>query len=232
MAEALNKFVYGPEDDMSLRQSLMDVANTLGCNTDTEQWKMFINNPSNISALKEAKAKYGIPPKNRQSYHTGLGIFGKWHDFCDWGDLFRFYYYAKLSQDYPALNPDVKQNCTVIKGYLAGLENEKVNVDKEFTIRNDNDRRIRQLEAINEKISDFNSFYATMQCDTWLADQAAQKAAAARAAALAQSEKSNISVYQQTAQQSASSTTKIALYVLGGVGVLIGLMIIFKKKSS
>ena len=155
MAEALNKFVYGPEDDMSLRQSLMDVANTLGCNTDTEQWKMFINNPANISALKEAKAKYGIPPKNRQSYHTGLGIFGRWHDFCDWGDLFRFYYYAKLAQDYPALNPDVKQNCTIIKGYLAGLENEKVNVDKEFIIRNDNDRRIRQLEAINEKISDF-----------------------------------------------------------------------------
>ena len=231
MADTLNKFIYGAEDDAALRSQLVAVTNLLGCNADQQQWLSYFNTPAYISGMKEAFAKYGIPPKNRASYHTGLGVFGTWHDFCDWQDVFRFYYYAKLAQDYPALNPDLKTNCNLIKGYIQALEQEKVNVDKEFTIRNDNDRRLKQLEAINEKINDFNGLYSTMNCDNWLQNQASQKAAAERAAALAQSQASNIAVYQQTAQESATGTTKIALYVLGGVAVLVGLMIIFKKKG-
>jgi hypothetical protein len=231
MATSLNKFMYGADDDANLRAQLLAVTNLLGCNSDQQQWLSFFSNPTNIAGMKEANAKYGIPAKNRQSYHTGLGMFGTWHDFCDWGDVFRFYYYSKIAQDYPTLNPDVKSNCNVIKGYIQGLENEKVNVDKEFTIKNDNERRVRQLEVINEKLNDFNSLYATMSCDTWIADQDRIKVEAARTKALKQSEASNIAVYQQTAQQSSTSTTKIALYVLGGVAVLITIMILTKKKE-
>jgi len=231
MATSLNKFMYGADDDANLRAQLLAVTNLLGCNSDQQQWLSFFSNPANIAGMKEANAKYGIPAKNRQSYHTGLGMFGTWHDFCDWGDVFRFYYYSKIAQDYPTLNPDVKSNCNVIKGYIQGLENEKVNVDKEFTIKNDNERRVRQLEVINEKLNDFNSLYATMSCDTWIADQDRIKVEAARTKALKQSEASNIAVYQQTAQQSSTSTTKIALYVLGGVAVLITIMILTKKKE-
>ena len=232
MAEvALNKFMYGADDDSSLRSQLIEVAKLLGCHPDQQQWLSYFSSPAYISGMKEAFSKYGIPAKNRASYHTGVGIFGSWHDFCDWGDVFRFYYYAKLAQDYPALNPKLKTNCNLIKGYVQALEQEKVNVEKEFTIRNDNDRRLKQLEAINEKLNDFNGLYSTMNCDNWIADQETQKAAAERAAALAQSQASNIAVYKQTAQESATGTTRIALYVLGGVAVLVGLMIIFKKKD-
>lgn len=231
MAEAaLNKFMYGADDDLSLRSQLIAVANELGCHPDKEQWVSYFSSPANISGLKEAYAKFGMPAKNRKSWKEG-GIFGGWHDYCDWGDVYRFYYYSKIAQDFPALNKDVLSNCNILKGFIQSLEQEKVNVDKEFTIRNDNDRRVRQLEVINDKIGDFNGLYSSMNCDNWLADQERKKVAAERAAALAQSEKSNISVYKQTAQESASGTTKIALYVLGGVAVLVGLMIIFKKKA-
>jgi hypothetical protein len=229
MSEALNKFVYGADDDVTLRNQLVAVTNELACNADQQQWLSYFKSPSNISGMKEAYAKFGIPPKNRKSERPCF--FCKWIDYCDWGDVFRFYYYAKISQDYPALNPQVKANCNIIKGYIQALEQEKVAVDKEFTIRNDNQRRLRQLEVINDKLNDFNGLYSTMNCDNWIADQERKKVAAERAAALAQSEASNISVYKQTAEQSASGTTKIALYVLGGVAVLVGLMIIFKKKD-
>lgn len=229
MADSLNKFMYGANDDENLRAQLLSVANLLQCNSDQQQWVSYFNSPANIAGMKEAQAKYGIPQKNRQSYHTGLGIFGKWHDFCDWGDVFRFYYYSKISQDYPTLNPNVKSNCNVIKGYIQGIENEKVYVDKEFSIRNDNDKRIRQLEVLNEKLNDFNSLYANMNCDVWIADQERLKVEAARTKALKQSEQSNVSVYKQTAEQSATGTTKIALYVLGGVALLISIMILRKK---
>lgn len=232
MAEAaLNRFMYGADDDATLRAKMVEVTKLLGCHPDQPQWLSYFSSPAYISGMKEAFAKYGIPAKNRESYHTGLGVFGSWHDFCDWGDVFRFYYYAKIAQDYPSLNPQIKANCNLIQGYIQGLEQEKVFVDKEFTIRNDNERRLRQLEVINEKLNDFNGLFSTMNCDNWIADQERQKVAAERAAALAQSEASNISVYKQTAQESATGTTKIALYVLGGVAVLVGLMIIFKKKD-
>jgi hypothetical protein len=229
MSEALNKFVYGADDDGTLRNQLVAVTNELACNADQQQWLSYFQSPSNISGIKEAYAKFGIPPKNRKSERPCY--FCKWIDYCDWGDVFRFYYYAKIAQDYPALNPQVKANCNLIKGYIQALEQEKVALDKEFTIRNDNQRRLRQLEVINDKLNDFNGLYSTMNCDNWIADQERKKVAAERAAALAQSEASNVSVYKQTAQQSATGTTQIALYVLGGVAVLIGLMIIFKKKD-
>jgi hypothetical protein len=234
MSEALNKFVYGVDDDVTLRNQILEVTNLLkgngsGCTPDQQMWLSYFQSPANISGMKEAYAKFGIPPKNRKSERPCF--FCSWKDYCDWGDVFRFYYYSKIAQDYPALNPQVKSNCNLIKGYIQGLEQEKVNVDKEFTIRNDNERRLRQLEVLNDKLNDFNSLYATMNCDNWIADQERQKVAAERAAALAQSEQSNISVYKQTAQQSATGTTQIALYVLGGVAVIIGLMIIFRKKD-
>jgi hypothetical protein len=230
MADSLNKFMYGTNDDASLRAELVAITNLLGCNSEYQQWVSYFNNPANIAGMKEAQTKYGIPKRNRESYHTGLGIFGKWHDFCDWGDVFTFYYYSKISQDYPTLNPKVKSNCNIIKGYIQGLENEKVNVDKEFTIRNDNDKRIRQLEVLNDKLNDYNSLYANMNCDVWIADQERIKVEEARTKALKQSQESNISVYKQTAEQSATGTTKIALYVLGGVAILISIMIFTRKK--
>jgi hypothetical protein len=227
----VDKFVYQQVDDPALRQQLIDIANTFWCvNGGQNEWISFFSNPDNIEGIKEAQSKLGIPPKNREAWRS-KGLFGKWHDYCDWGDIYRFWYYAKLALDFPALNPDVKMNCYTINSYLQGLEAEKVSVDTAYATTNDNERHIRQLEVIADKIAEANGIYATMTCDLFISEQEAQKLAAQRAAALAQSQKSNIAVYQATAGASGGGTG-IAIYVFGGVAALIAIMLFRKKTSS
>ncbi len=228
MAE-INKFIYGPEDDMQLRQQLVDVAKLLWCYGGKEvEWQNYFNNPANIQSLKEAKAKYGIPAKNRESWRSG-GLFGKWHNYCDWGDVYRFFYYAKLSQDFPAINPQNKQNCYSIKGYLAGLEQERVNVSKQYAITNDNEVYKRQMEVIGEKINDYNSLFATMQCNQYMMEQDRLIAEEERRKALEQSQTINIGTFEKTAGTSGGGT-KIGLYVLGGAAALVGIMFLASRK--
>lgn len=231
MANELNKFVYGAEDDMQLRQQLVEIANTFGCTNGAQnEWVSFFNDPANIQALKEAKAKYGLPPKNRPSYKP-KGLFTKWRDFCDWGDTYRFFYYAKISQDFPAINPENKQNCYLIKGYINGLEQERVSVTKQFTITNDNERYKRQMEVLGDKINDYNSLFTTMLCKQYMDEQDRLIAEKQRTEALEQSQDINIETFQKTAGTSGGGT-KLALYVFGGAAALIGIMLLAARRRA
>jgi len=228
--EPIDKFIYGNEDDATLRAQLVEVASLLWCtNGQQNEWISYFNNPTNIAGLKEARIRYGIPPKNRPSVRSS-GLFGKWTNYCDWGDVYRFWYYAKIAQDFPALNPNLKANCYIIKGYLQGLEAERVSVEKAFAATSDAERHNRQLEVLADKINDMNSLYATMSCDNYIAEQDRIRVAQERAKALQQSSASNIQVFQATSGASGGGT-KIALYVFGGVAALITLMILRKKRA-
>jgi hypothetical protein len=223
--------IYGTQDDIELRQYLADVAKSLFCTNGSQlEWESFFNNPYNMQGIKEARAKYGLPNKNRESWRSG-GLFGKWTNYCDWKDVFRFFYYAKLSQDYPNVNPQNKQNCYTIDGYLNGLEQERVNVAKQYAITNDVDRYKIQMEVISEKINDYNSLYSSMICNQYISAQDRLISQQERANALKQSQEINVGTFQQTAGVSGGGT-KIALYIFGGAAALVGIMLFAAKKSK
>lgn len=225
----VEKFVYTSEDDNQLRQQLTEIANDFSCTDGAQrEWAAYFNNPANIQGIREALAKYGLPPKNRKSYKKDK-LFGKWVNFCDWGDTFRFYYYAKIAQDYPALNPNNKQNCYQIKGYVKALEQEKANVTKQYTVTSDNERYKRQVEVLTEKINDYNSLYSSMLCDRFIMQQDQLLSEQQRARALKQSQNINMQTYEKTSG-AAGGGTKIALYAFGGAALLIGIMVLAKKR--
>jgi hypothetical protein len=226
----INKFIYAKDDDASLRQQLVDVVNTLACTNGAQiEWLNYFNSPANIQSLKEAQAKYGIPPPNRASYKNS-GLFGRWNDFCDWGDVYRFYYYAKISQDFPALNPENKQNCYLIKGYINGLEQERVSSGKRYAASNDNERYTRETEVLGEKINDFNSLFATMSCKEYMDEQDRLKSLSQEQIRLKLDQKRQAETFANTSSASGGGT-KLALYVFGGVAVLIGIMLVARKAS-
>jgi hypothetical protein len=225
------QFVFTSTDDAQLRQQLVAIANDFSCTNGAQrEWVAYFTNPNNIQGIKEALSKYGLPPKNRPSYKPS-GLFRKWRDFCDWGDTYRFYYYAKIAQDYPALNPEKRENCYIIQGYIDGLEAERVNSSKLYAINNDAERYKREMEVIGEKLNDYNSLYSSMMCEQYFDEQDRLIAEDERAKALEQSQQSNVGTFQQTAGTSGGGT-KLALYVFGGVAALIGIMLIARKKAA
>jgi hypothetical protein len=226
----INKFIYGSDDDIQLRQQLVQIANTFECRNEKNEWVSYFNNPANSQSLKEAMAKYGLPPKNRPATKSG-NLFGRWTDYCDWTDTFRFYFYAKISQDFPALNPEQKTNCYLIKGYIDALQSEKVNANDLYAASGDKEIYILQSEVINDKITYFNTLYSNMLCDTYFADQEKMKLEEERKKALEQSQKINIDTFQKTAGTSGGGT-KIGLYVFGGVAALIGIMFLARNKAA
>lgn len=226
----INKFVYGTDDDASLRQKLAEVCNSLGCVIEAKnEWLPYFNNPANIQSLREAQAKYGIPPLNRASYKNS-SLFGRWNDFCDWGDVYRFYFYAKIAQDFPALNPDNDANCYLIKGYINGLEQARVSSGKRYAASNDNDRYIRETEVLGEKINDFNSLFSTMNCKEYMDAQDRKKSLAQEQIRLKLDQKRQAETFANTSTAS-GGVTKLALYVFGGVAALIGIMLVARKAS-
>lgn len=225
------EFVFTSSDDAQLRQQLVSIASDFGCTDGAQrEWIFYFSNPANIQGIKESLAKYGLPPKNRPSYKP-KGLFTKWRDFCDWGDTYRFYYYSKIAQDYPALNPEKRENCYIIQGYIDGLEAERVNSGKLYAINNDNERYKREMEVIGEKLNDYNSLYSSIMCEQYFEEQDRLIAETQRTEALEQSQKINVETFQQTAGTSGGGT-KLALYVFGGVAALIGIMLLARKKPA
>jgi len=231
MAAELEKFIYGSEDDAQLRQQLVDIANNFGCTGGAQiEWASYFENPANIQGIKEAKAKYGLPPKNRISTRS-KGLFGKWTNYCDWGDTYRFYYYAKIAQDFPALNPNDRRNCFVIQGFLEGLESEKTNAANIYAITNDREKYNRELEVIGEKLNDFNSLNSTLSCEQYFSEQDRIIVDERRKKTKEQSQKDLQDSFDKTASVSGGGT-KIAIYVFGGVAALIGIMLLARKKAA
>ena len=220
------KYPLNMGDDPTLRNSVTAIVNTYSCMTDYNAMKVFFATPSNIVGIKSAIDKYGLPIANRQAYHT---TFGGWHDFCDWTNIAKFYYYAKFSMLYPAL-ASVQTNCEAIQGYLIALEQEKKSADEDNITNPHDDIHTPKIQALSDKISEYNSIYAGMSCDQYLVDVAQKKIADAQAAALAASQASELSVYTQTSS-TAGGGTQIAIYAAVGVAILIGILA-YKKMNK
>jgi hypothetical protein len=151
--------------------SALSAAQSLsGCRPKPEVDKMvnFFSDPDNRMAIMEASDKLGAePPNNRPSTKRGgLGLFQKnsgWTDYCDWQAVYDFYNYAKISFEFPkpAMNKEV--SCGNIKSALVGLESAK-----QTAIANGD---TLYKKAIDMKISEYNSIYASLNCDQYILDQ-------------------------------------------------------------
>lgn len=161
------------QDNPALRQEILDITESYGCMAEYANMKTFFSNPNNIQAILDAQAKYGLPPKNRQSYHTGFGIFGKWHDPCDRDPMGKFFAFANVSSKYPTYSPTDQANCQAIKTALVALNSAKTNIPSSTNA----DIAKSLKAAYDDKIADYNTLYASLTCDTYLANQAQIKAA-------------------------------------------------------
>lgn len=221
----VDAFVYNSGDDEALRNALLDIANTgLWCNQEVYNSAVqFFKNPVNINALKEARDGMGLPAKNRESERKFL----KTIDYCDWGDLYKFYYYAKLAKTFPKLNPNDKNNCFKIEAIIEGLQAEKTERSRIYTTTNDIEKYKREEEILALKIAEFNSLFATMSCDVYMRDELARVSEEARV----KSEEEAQNILKETfadTQKASQNTTKIATYVAIGVAVLIGGLVVIK----
>lgn len=220
----VDAYVYSNADDSALRQKLVDIANTLGCTGKNSEWVAFFQNPANIAGIKEAVAVLGMPSPNRPSERRLL----KWVDFCEWQSLYKFYFYAKIAVDYPALKED-KVNCSVVNEILKSLESEKSASEKRALT--DASLRAIEMEVLDAKLSDFKSFKSRYSCDEYLRSVTEKKA---QVQALQSQQQSAKLIEQQykSLQAAPSNELKMATYIAVGVGVLVtGIIVVrlFKK---
>ena len=206
--------------------SALSAAQSLqGCRNQSETDPMirFFQDSDNTAAISEAADKLGgYPPDNRQSWRGG-GLFGKWHDYCDWEAVYDFYNYAKIAADFPRPAMD-QSSCGVIKSALVGLESAKQNA-----IANKDDR---YKKAIDIKISEYNAIYASLNCDQYIIDQERLKAEE-----MAKRQELLAAELQDKAFDKASGTTptegsKTGTYVLYGfvgLSAIIFLTVLLKK---
>ena len=163
------------QDNQQLRTQLLQIADTLGCMSESANIKSFFNDPNNIQGIIDAQNRYGMPSPNKPSYHTGLGLFEKnwgWHDFCERDSLGKFYAFAKLSMTYPTYSSTDQTNCQKIKDALVSLNTAKNSIPQ-----TDKNVAASQKLAYDDKILDYTNLYSTLTCDTYLANQAQIKSA-------------------------------------------------------
>ena len=173
--------------------NLTSVVDSYRCMSNYEEMKAFFANPANAMGIQNALMKYGMPKENRASYHTGLVFLGKWHDFCDWQNIGKFYEYARLSVLFPTLtNP--QQDCGKVASALLALNSQLANVNN---VAKTNEQKTYLPEAINDKIAEYQSFNVGNDCETL--------------------------VKNQTYISTTGATAKTAIYIFGGAAVVIGL---------
>jgi hypothetical protein len=142
--------------------NLTTIVDTYGCMSNYQEMKAFFANPTNSGGIQDALGKYGIPKENRASYHTGLGFLGKWHDFCDWQNIGKFYQYAKLSVQFPILtNPQT--DCTKVASAITALNTQLANVS---VLAKDANTKEALTQALSDKISEYQSFNSLNSCDS------------------------------------------------------------------
>ena len=210
---------------MASTTEIIEAAKSLaGCKPrESATMVSFFSDPDNAAAIAEAYDKRGsYPPKNRASYHTGVGFLGRWHDFCDYDEINEFYQYAKVCVDFPRISAN-KANCYQIKSALVGLETVKANAMAYDVV---------YQRAIEKKISEYNALYASLACDQYIIDQ--EKAQAEAASLRAQEAAAEL---QSEAFDKASGTTPTAgsktgtyiLYGFVGLTAVVFLTVILKK---
>jgi hypothetical protein len=161
-------------DNPILRTEILKVVSTYSCFPEHDDMVSFFTNPMNNQAMVDAQSFYGVPPANTSAYHSGLGLFGKWHDFCDREPMGKFYQFAKLSVQYPSYPSNDQTNCQKIKDSLVKLKNALTNVSEK-----NEDLKKSITIAYSDKISEYSNLYANMTCDTYIANQAKIKATSA-----------------------------------------------------
>jgi hypothetical protein len=162
-------------DNPVLRTEILKVVNTYGCFPEYKEMVDFFTNPINNQGVIDAQNHYGtIPAANTSSYHTGLGIFGSWHDFCDREPMGKFYQFAKLSVQYPSYSSTDQSNCQKMKDALVSLKAALSNISE----KNPNVKK-SIVTAYNDKIAEYTTLYANLTCDTYLANEAQIKASTA-----------------------------------------------------
>ena len=219
---SVDAFFYGSiKDNSSLRSQILDVVSTFSCVSFFNEMKNFFSNPKNISGIQDAFDKYGMPTKNRQAVHH---TFGGWKDYCDWTNIGKFYEYARLSIDFPSLNPSDMDNCYGIKNYIVSLQDAKAAADKLQVSKPDEALHTSTLQAINDKIDYYNSLNSKMNCSVYIQKQDDIRAAELEANTIALTQQSNLETFAATTKTSAD-TSKIAVYVFAGVAVLIGILV-------
>ena len=184
--------------------NLTSIVNTYGCMSNFEEIKAFFANSTNGRGIQDAINKYGLPVENRKSYHTGLGFLGKWHDFCDWQNIGKFYQYAKLSVQFPILTTP-QTDCTKVASVILALNSQLANVAN--TIKDAN-TKTALTEALNDKIAEYQSFNVVNDCENL--------------------------VKNQNYLSTTGATSKTAIYIFGGAAVVIGLfyaIAVYKKNN-
>lgn len=210
-----------------MANQMVEIAQSVaGCRPKNEVDPMvqFFQDPDNQKAIEEAADKLGgYPARNRPSYHTGCCLWGKWHDFCDWEPIYDFYNYAKICADFP--RPEkVQTNCGVIKSALVGLQDVKSSA---VATKDD-----RKRKAVDIKIAEYNSLYASMDCDQWLLDQERKKAEEMAKREAAQAASLLEGAYDKASGNVATAGSKTGTYVLYGfvgLSAIVFLTVLLKK---
>jgi len=197
-----------------------------GCRPKAEVDSMlnFFNDPDNAMAIAETSDKKGgYPARNRESYHTGLGFLGKWHDFCDFQPIYDFYNYARIAADFPKVT-SAQSNCYQIKSALVGLEAVKANA------LNKND--VSYLNAIETKISEYNAIYAALACDQYILNQEKAQLEAATLREQKTAADLQAEAFDKASGNTPTTGSKTGTYVLYGfvgLSAIVFLTVILKK---
>jgi hypothetical protein len=208
---------------MASTTQIIEVAKSLlGCRPESATMVNFFSDADNVQAIAEAYDKFGgYPAKNRESWRGG-GLFGSWHDYCDYDPVYQFYCYAKISADFPKIAAN-QSNCYKIKSALVGLETVKSNAMLSDAV---------YQKAIEMKISEYNALFASLSCDEYIINQ--EKIQAEEASLRTQQ---NAARLQAEAFDKASGTTptqgsKTGTYILYGfvgVSAIIFISVMLKK---
>lgn len=209
-----------------MASQIVEAAQSLGgCRpkTDVDAMVNFFNDKDNAKAILEAADKLGgYPAKNRESWRGG-GLFGSWHDYCDWEPIYKFYNYAVVCADFPKPVADVS-SCGMIKSALVGLQDAK----SAAISSNDTMRRT----AIDMKISEYNSIYSSLNCDQWFIDEERRKSeemAKRQEQLAAQLQAEAFDKASGNVATQGSKTGTYVLYGFVGLSAIIFLTVLLKK---
>ena len=214
----VNSMMFPPEDE-KLRTELLRILQNENTNfsclgIQLKPIQDFVKNPQNISGIREAIDKFGMPVENRQSYRR---LFG-WADFCDYESIAIFYMYAQLAVKYPKL-PNNPQSCNRLKSLRLALQQERVNKGAYFIEQAFDFYFPKVLEA---KMSEYENMYAALVCDEVILKQQQAAAAAAEKQRLDDAARAQASVFTEVTSKGSSN---IGVWVLGGVAGLIAIIV-------
>lgn len=207
---------------LELKNKLIEIAKSVGCDANKSAVMVnFFSDDDNWIAIVDTYDKVGgYPARNRPSVRPSF--FKKWIDYCDWQDVYSFYSFAKISQEFPELQND-KNNCYQIKSALVSLEAVKAN-----TILGDSSYQ----KAVEEKMAEYNALYASMSCDKFIIDEEKRKAEELAKRQLEAAQKAQGEAFDKASGNKpteGSKTSNYILYGFVGLAALVFVIVLVKK---